>query len=71
MLMLVYLGPTLFDVRLEAFLYSLLRSCLAFEPMRTRSPTFLMPMSLRWVWSISMRFSPLMWLSVEVRSGQH
>jgi hypothetical protein len=62
---------TLFDVRLEAFLYSLLRSCLALEPMRTRSPTFLIPISLRWVWSISMRFSPLMWLSVEVRARQN
>jgi hypothetical protein len=58
---------TLFDVRLEAFLYSLFRNCLACEFMRTRSPTFLMPMSLRWVWSISMRFSPLMWLSAAVR----
>jgi hypothetical protein len=39
--------PTLFEVRREAFLYSLFRSCFACEPMRTRSPTFLMPMSLR------------------------
>jgi hypothetical protein len=38
---------TLFDVRREAFLYSLLRSCLAVEFMRTRSPTFVIPMSLR------------------------
>jgi hypothetical protein len=53
-----------FDVRRDAFLYSLLRSCLAWEPMRTRSPTFLMPMSFRCVWSISIRFSPLMWLSL-------
>jgi hypothetical protein len=57
---------TLFDVRREAFLYSLLRSCLAVELMRTRSPTLVIPMSLRWVWSSSMRFSPLMWLSVQV-----
>jgi hypothetical protein len=52
--------PTLFDTRLDTFLYSLLRSCFACDPIRTRSPTFLMPMSLSCVWSISMRFSPLM-----------
>ena len=63
-------SDSLLDVRREAFLYSLLRSCFAWEPMRTRSPTFLMPMSLRWVWSISIKFSPLMWLSTGVSGGQ-
>jgi hypothetical protein len=68
------LSRTLFDVRRVDLRYSLFRSCLACEPMRTRSPTFLMPMSRRWVWSISTRFSPLMWLTgtvSEARFGRH
>lgn len=34
--------------------------------MRTLSPIFLIPMSLRWDWSISIKTSPLMLLSASV-----
>lgn len=40
--------------------YSFLRNCFACEPIRTRSPTFLIPISLRTFWSMSIRFSPVM-----------
>ena len=60
---------TLFDTLLEAFLYSLLRNCFACEPMRTLSPTFLIPISFKCDWSISMRFSPLMLFSDDVSEG--
>ena len=39
--------------------------------MRTRSPIFLIPMSLRWVWSISIRISPVTLCSATISREFH
>lgn len=50
-------------------LYSLCRNSFACEPIRTRSPTFFTPISLSTVWSMSIKFSPVILFAT--KSCQH